>query len=59
MKKRWEIEEKDTWRLEDMVESDARWEEFFAQAKEEIGGIRAVPGLPGRVGGYAVRMPGL
>ena len=38
MKKRWEIEEKDTWRLEDMVESDARWEELYAQAQEEIKG---------------------
>ena len=38
MKKRWEIEEKDTWRLEDMVESDARWEALYAQAQEEIKG---------------------
>ncbi len=38
LKKRWEMEEKDTWRLEDMVESDARWEELYAQAQEEIKG---------------------
>ena len=47
MKKRWEIEEKDTWRLEDMVESDARWEELFAQAKEEIGGYERFQGRLG------------
>ena len=47
MKKRWEIEEKDTWRLEDMVESDARWEELFAQAKEEIGGYGRFQGRLG------------
>ena len=47
MKKRWEIEEKDTWRLEDMVESDARWEELFAQAKEEIGGYGRFQGCLG------------
>ena len=47
MKKRWEIEEKDTWRLEDMVERDARWEELFAQAKEEIGGYGRFQGRLG------------
>ena len=47
MKKRWEIEEKDTWRLEDMVESDARWEELFAHAKEEIGGYGRLQGCLG------------
>ena len=44
MKKRWEIEEKDTWRLEDMVESDARWEELYAPGPGRNQGIREFQG---------------
>lgn len=37
MKKRWEVEEKDTWRLEDLFSSPERWEEEFLKAKESLG----------------------
>lgn len=37
MPKREEIAQKDTWKLEDMLESDEAWEELYAKEKEEIG----------------------
>jgi oligoendopeptidase F len=36
MKKRCEIEEKDTWKLEDMVENDQVWEVMFAEVTKEL-----------------------
>ena len=39
MRKRNEFPPADTWRLEDMVESDEKWEELFSQAKEEAARI--------------------
>ena len=44
MKKRSEIPLSSIWRLEDMVESDERWEELFAQAKEQIKGYGSFKG---------------
>ncbi|MCB7319395.1 oligoendopeptidase F [Lacrimispora sp. 210928-DFI.3.58] len=37
MKKRFEAEEKDTWKLEDMIESNEAWEALFEEASGEIG----------------------
>ncbi len=39
MKKREEIPAADTWRLEDMVESDQAWETLFSRTREEISGF--------------------
>lgn len=44
VKKRSEIPEESTWKLEDMVESDEAWEELFQKAKEEIKGLSAFQG---------------
>ena len=37
MKKRNEVEIKDTWKLEDMVKDDGVWEQIFEEASREIG----------------------
>ena len=37
MKKRFEAEEKDTWKLEDMIESNEAWEALFEEASGETG----------------------
>ncbi len=47
MRKRNEIPAADTWRLEDMVECDEKWEELFSQAKEEVAGYRKRKGQAG------------
>ncbi|MDO5416673.1 MAG: oligoendopeptidase F [Lachnospiraceae bacterium] len=39
MKKRNEIAAEDTWKLEDMLESDEAWEELFARTKEAVKGF--------------------
>ena len=36
MKKRWEIEEKDTWKLEDIISGPEEWESLYSQAWQEI-----------------------
>jgi len=37
-------EEKDRWRLEDIFESDALWEESYAQVEKDMQGIEALKG---------------
>lgn len=37
MKKRSEVDSKDTWKLEDMVPGDGRWEELFEEASRRVG----------------------
>lgn len=37
MKKRWEVEAKDTWRLEDLFPTHESWEKEFLKAKEALG----------------------
>lgn len=36
MKKRSEVDSKDTWKLEDMVPGDGRWEELFEEASRRV-----------------------
>ena len=36
MKKRWEIEEKDTWKLEDIIPGDQAWEALYEEASREV-----------------------
>ncbi len=36
MKKRSEVEIKDTWKLEDMVASDSQWEQLFEEASSKV-----------------------
>ena len=36
MKKRSEVDSKDTWELEDMVPGDGRWEELFEEASRKV-----------------------
>ena len=36
MKKRSEVEIKDTWKLEDMVASDSQWEQLFEEASSRV-----------------------
>lgn len=36
MKKRSEVEIRDTWKLEDMVASDSRWEQLFEEASSKV-----------------------
>ena len=48
MKKRNEIPAADTWRLEDMVESDETWETFFSRTRQEISGYGQLRGCAGR-----------
>ena len=36
MKKRSEVEIKDTWKLEDMVASDSQWEQLFEEASSKL-----------------------
>ena len=48
MKKRNEIPAADTWRLEDMVESDETWETLFSRTRQEISGYGQLRGCAGR-----------
>lgn len=48
MKKRNEIPDADTWRLEDMVESDETWETLFSRTRQEISGYGQLRGCAGR-----------
>lgn len=36
MKKRSEVDRKDTWKLEDMMPDDSTWEKLFAEASDEL-----------------------
>ena len=36
MKKRSEVDVKDTWKLEDMVPGDSQWEKLFEEASLEV-----------------------
>ncbi len=39
MKKRWEVEEKDTWRLEDLFPAPESWEEEFLKERKPWGNM--------------------
>ena len=43
MKKRWEIEEKDTWKLEDIIPGDQAWEALYEEAFRESWESRRTP----------------
>ena len=44
MKKRSEIPQEATWKLEDMIESDEAWESLYAKTKEALEGYQAFKG---------------
>lgn len=55
MKKRSEIQEKDTWRLEDILPNDQAWEELLEQCRQEI---LAYPRFQGTLGESAEQLYG-